>query len=84
MRLLEADVAGQLCDHVSVDAVAIAAALANSWAHVVLSGATTIEQLSSNLAALSVELSANELDALEPLTEPARDYWLQRQSIPWR
>ena len=69
---------------VNVDAVAIAAVLANPWVHVVLSGATSIEQLMSNLVALSVQLSANELDALEPLTEPARDYWLHRQSIPWR
>jgi aryl-alcohol dehydrogenase-like predicted oxidoreductase len=68
---------------VSVDAVAIAAALANPWAHVVLLGATTVEQLSSNLEALSVNLPASELEALETLTEPPRDYWLERQSIPW-
>jgi len=69
---------------VKVDAVAIAAALANPWVHVVLSGATTVEQLSSNLEALLVNLPATELEALETLTEPPRDYWLQRQSIPWR
>jgi aryl-alcohol dehydrogenase-like predicted oxidoreductase len=68
---------------VGIDAVAIAAALANPWAHVVLSGATTVEQLSSNLDALAVQLSASELDALETLTGPAGDYWNQRQSIPW-
>jgi aryl-alcohol dehydrogenase-like predicted oxidoreductase len=69
---------------VNVDAVAIAAVLANPWAHVVLSGATTLEQLSSNLEALSLSLSGGELDALETLTEPSRDYWLRRQAIPWR
>ncbi|HEV2030058.1 MAG TPA: aldo/keto reductase [Candidatus Dormibacteraeota bacterium] len=69
---------------VNVDAVAIAAALANPWVHVVLSGATTVEQLSSNLEALSVRLSASELDTLETRTQASRDYWLQRQSIPWR
>jgi aryl-alcohol dehydrogenase-like predicted oxidoreductase len=69
---------------VNVDAVAVAAVLANPWAHVVLSGATTLEQLSSNLEALSVSLSGGELDTLETLTEPSRDYWLRRQAIPWR
>ena len=69
---------------VGFDAVAIAAVLVNPWVHVVLSGATTVEQLSSNLEALSVRLSGSDLGALETLTEPARDYWLQRQSIPWR
>jgi aryl-alcohol dehydrogenase-like predicted oxidoreductase len=69
---------------VNVDAVAIAAVLANPWAHVVLSGATTLEQLSSNLEALTVSLSGGELDTLETLTEPSRDYWLRRQAIPWR
>jgi aryl-alcohol dehydrogenase-like predicted oxidoreductase len=69
---------------VNVDAVAVAAVLANPWAHVVLSGATTLEQLSSNLEALSVSLSGGELDTLETLTEPSRDYWLRRQAMPWR
>ena len=41
---------------VGVDAVALAAVLANPWADVVLSGAVTPAQLEANLAAVGVEL----------------------------
>jgi aryl-alcohol dehydrogenase-like predicted oxidoreductase len=68
---------------VHVDAVAIAAVLANSWADVVLSGAIGTDQLASNLEALSVQLSPSELAALADLTEPSSDYWAWRQSSPW-
>jgi aryl-alcohol dehydrogenase-like predicted oxidoreductase len=68
---------------VNVDAVAIAAVLANPWVHVVLSGAISADQLSSNLEAQSVRLSANELEALMKLGEPSRLYWSQRESSPW-
>jgi aryl-alcohol dehydrogenase-like predicted oxidoreductase len=68
---------------VNVDAVAIAAVLANPWVHVVLSGAIAADQLASNLEALSVTLSANELDALAVLSEPSTTYWSHRQSSPW-
>ncbi len=37
------------------DALALAAALARAWADVVLSGATTTDQLMSNLAALGLD-----------------------------
>jgi aryl-alcohol dehydrogenase-like predicted oxidoreductase len=68
---------------VNVDAVAIAAVLANPWVHVVLSGAITADQLASNLEALSVNLSREELDALAALDEPSTTYWSHRQSSPW-
>jgi aryl-alcohol dehydrogenase-like predicted oxidoreductase len=68
---------------VNVDAVAIAAALANPWVHVVLSGAIAADQLASNLEALSINLSASELDALGALSEPSTNYWSLRQSWPW-
>jgi aryl-alcohol dehydrogenase-like predicted oxidoreductase len=64
-------------------AVAIAAVLANPWLDVVLSGAITTDQLSSNLAALSVQLSADEVNELAQLAEPSRTYWSKRQSMPW-
>jgi aryl-alcohol dehydrogenase-like predicted oxidoreductase len=68
---------------VNVDAVAIAAVLANEWADVVLSGAVTVSQLSSNLEALSVALTASDFDVFAPLTEPPAGYWSHRQSSPW-
>jgi aryl-alcohol dehydrogenase-like predicted oxidoreductase len=68
---------------VKTDAVAIAAVLANPWVDVVLSGAITTYQLSSNLEALSVRLTLNDLDELAQLAEPSGSYWSRRQSMRW-
>jgi aryl-alcohol dehydrogenase-like predicted oxidoreductase len=68
---------------VAPDAVAIAAVLANPWVHVVLSGAVTVEQLESNLAALEIELDAAELAALAEVSEPADQYWAVRSARAW-
>ena len=64
---------------VTEDAIALAAALANSWAGVVLSGAVTRPQLQANLAALTV----GRLPALD-LTESPAAYWSARAARPWR
>jgi aryl-alcohol dehydrogenase-like predicted oxidoreductase len=68
---------------VGVDAVALAAALANPWADVVLSGAVTPGQLESNLAALRVELAPDELEELATLAEPPERYWQERAGLSW-
>src|SRR4029453_18394418 len=68
---------------VGVDAVALAAVLANPWANVVLSGAVTGGQLQANLAALQVELDPVELEALAALAEPADAYWSARSALAW-
>ena len=71
-------------DHgVPVDAVSIAAVLANPWADVVLSGAIGVDQLASNLQALTLQLSANEIESLRELSEPSTAYWSRRQSQAW-
>jgi aryl-alcohol dehydrogenase-like predicted oxidoreductase len=68
---------------ISPDALALAAALAQPWTDVVLSGAATVETLESNLAALEVELDP-ELDAeLARLAEESRDYWSERAALRW-
>jgi aryl-alcohol dehydrogenase-like predicted oxidoreductase len=65
------------------DALAFAAAIAQPWADVVLSGATTVEQLRSNLAALDVGYD-EELDRrLAPLVEEPGQYWSTRAALPW-
>jgi aryl-alcohol dehydrogenase-like predicted oxidoreductase len=67
----------------TVDAVAIAAALANSWASVVLSGAVTLPQLQSNVAALGVPLTPADLAELAALAEGPDRYWATRSALPW-
>ncbi len=77
---LEAQAARLGC---TLDALAIAAALAQPWAGVVLSGAATVEQLRSNLAALDVAWDDEAAAALAPLAEPAAEYWATRSALPW-
>jgi aryl-alcohol dehydrogenase-like predicted oxidoreductase len=66
-----------------VDAVALAAVLANPWADVVLSGAVTPAQLEANLAALRVELTPEDLEELATLAEPPERYWRERAGLSW-
>ena len=65
------------------DAVAIAAVMERPWADVVLSGATTVGELVSNLTAPSIELSPDELLELANCMEPADDYWAARSRLAW-
>lgn len=69
---------------VGLDAVALAAALRQPWADVVLSGAATVAQLASNVASLDVRLDAADLDALAGLAEEPGAYWAARSRRPWR
>jgi aryl-alcohol dehydrogenase-like predicted oxidoreductase len=64
----------------TVDAMAFAAALAQPWVDVVLSGAVTFHQLLSNLSAL--ELPANEVD-WPSIAEPPNAYWARRSALAW-
>lgn len=68
---------------VGIDAVAITAALAQPWCDVVLSGAVTTDQLTSNAAASTVTFTPDELAALSTLAEPPIDYWAARSRRPW-
>jgi aryl-alcohol dehydrogenase-like predicted oxidoreductase len=73
---------GRLLEHLP-DTVALAAALAQPWADIVLSGAATVEQLESNLGALEVDYD-EELDAkLAGLVEDPESYWETRAALPW-
>jgi len=62
------------------DAVAIAAALAQPWSDVVLSGASTPAMLDSNLAARELDVAP---DVLAELAEPADRYWSTRSELAW-
>jgi aryl-alcohol dehydrogenase-like predicted oxidoreductase len=65
------------------DAVALAAILTRPWVDVALSGAATLEQLSSNLRAARLELKEHQLERLAALAEPATEYWAERSALPW-
>ncbi|HEX7299205.1 MAG TPA: aldo/keto reductase [Solirubrobacteraceae bacterium] len=65
------------------DALALAGALAQPWADVVLSGAATVETLRSNLAALDVTWDADLEARLAGLAERPDDYWERRAALPW-
>lgn len=71
---------GRLADR---DQEAIAAALANPWVDVVLSGAVTADQVRSNAWALERRLSKDELAELATLAEPGERYWKERSTLPW-
>jgi len=67
----------------SQDRLAIAAALANPWVDVVLSGAVTEAQLQSNAGALTTKLSPDELAELSTMAEPPDQYWNERGQLAW-
>jgi aryl-alcohol dehydrogenase-like predicted oxidoreductase len=65
------------------DALALAAALAQPWADVVLSGAATVEALESNLAAPQLELDPELLERLNGFHMDPVTYWQTRAELPW-
>ena len=67
----------------TIDALALAAVVAQPWADMVLSGAVTVTQLESNLRALEVELDAAVLEELSGMAETPESYWEERASLPW-
>jgi len=64
----------------SVETLAVAAALAQPWADVVLSGAVTVEQLEAHLAAPFVSKGS---EPFEIVAEPADTYWRTRNAMRW-
>ena len=65
------------------DAVALAAALKQPWADVVLSGAASVKELQSNLGALPLDLDAQLIGRLCALHEDSLTYWNKRAALPW-
>jgi aryl-alcohol dehydrogenase-like predicted oxidoreductase len=63
----------------TVDAIALASALANPWVDVVLTGAVSVDQLSSNLHGLDL------VAAVSPpaIAEPPERYWGRRKALDW-
>jgi aryl-alcohol dehydrogenase-like predicted oxidoreductase len=57
--------------------------LAQHWADIVLSGATTVETLRTNLTALTLELGEPLDPELEALAEQPARHWEKRAALPW-
>jgi aryl-alcohol dehydrogenase-like predicted oxidoreductase len=67
----------------TVDALALAAALRQPWADVVLSGAARTDHLRANVKALEVAFDDEAADALAELTEAPAAYWQTRDQLAW-
>lgn len=80
-RTLLEEVAREL--HTTIDALAIAAALAQPWAGIVLSGAATAGHIHANVAALQVEWNEEIAKRLRPLVELPAEYWAIRSRLEW-
>ena len=67
----------------TLDALALAAALARPWADVVLSGAASCDHLRANLAAAAVAWDFQAEGQLDQLAEAPEEYWSNRSRMPW-
>ena len=69
--------------NVPVDALVIAATLAEPFADVVLSGATSAKQLLSNVMGSRILLDDDTRGQLLEIVESPHEYWDKRRSLPW-
>jgi aryl-alcohol dehydrogenase-like predicted oxidoreductase len=65
------------------DALALAVVLTQPWADVVLSGAASVKELESNLAALTLHLDPQLVERLEAIRQDSESYWRTRAALPW-
>lgn len=70
------------CD-TTIDALSLAAVLAQPWVDTVLSGAATPEHLQSNQLAVSLQMPDDVLSTLSSLTEAPETYWKTRSELAW-
>jgi aryl-alcohol dehydrogenase-like predicted oxidoreductase len=67
----------------TVDALALAAVLAQPWVHVALSGAATVAQVQANAVALNLRWDDEAATTLAALAETPAGYWQQRNQLAW-
>jgi aryl-alcohol dehydrogenase-like predicted oxidoreductase len=67
----------------SVDALVLATCLNQPFVDLVLSGATNVEQLHSNVQAGSVKIDGDTMSRLSALAESPERYWATRSKLPW-
>jgi aryl-alcohol dehydrogenase-like predicted oxidoreductase len=66
-----------------LDALALAAVLAQPWADVVLSGVANVDHLNSNVCAQGVQWDKDASHLLDALIESPADYWNTRAGLAW-
>jgi aryl-alcohol dehydrogenase-like predicted oxidoreductase len=67
----------------TMEILALAAALARPWADVVLTGAATVDQVRSNVAALELAYDAEMEERLRSVAVSSTEYWRARSSFRW-
>ena len=67
----------------TIEMLALGAALGRPWANYVLSGAATVGQLRSNLAARELKLDKDLDDELREFAVDPADYWRARSGFRW-
>jgi aryl-alcohol dehydrogenase-like predicted oxidoreductase len=80
-RLMLAQVATE--HETTMDAIALAFVLAQPWVDIALSGATTVDQLTSNLAALTLTFDERDMVKLARMVEEPGVYWKTRSQLAW-
>jgi aryl-alcohol dehydrogenase-like predicted oxidoreductase len=65
------------------DALALAFVLAQPWSDVVLSGAASVKEVESNLAALALQIDPQLIDRLDRIHQDSFSYWEMRRALPW-
>jgi aryl-alcohol dehydrogenase-like predicted oxidoreductase len=70
-------------NNTTIDAVALAAAMNQPWADVVLSGAATVAHLYSNVQACAVKGAIATDTLVENLRESPSVYWTKRSQLAW-
>ena len=67
----------------TVEMLALGAALARPWANVVLTGAATVEQIRSTVAARELTYDAELEEQLRSVSMASDEYWRARSSFRW-
>jgi aryl-alcohol dehydrogenase-like predicted oxidoreductase len=67
----------------TIEMLALAAALARPWADVVLTGAATLGQIQSNVAALGLAYDPELDEKLRSVSIKSAEYWRARSSFRW-
>ncbi|WP_179333207.1 aldo/keto reductase [Winogradskyella costae] len=69
--------------HVGTDAIAIRFIMDSLEPSVILSGASSSNQLQQNLKALNFKLNANDIEQLKSLAVNPENYWQERSNLSW-